>query len=96
MASTSPKQSEFRSAKFAFSDSSSIYHLLYLDNKHTLCGFKVESSDGDLPVKTELHVVEISPSNHKLCKHCSEMAERRLKASVDQAEDQNRTLKSSD
>ena len=86
MASTAPKQAEFRSPKFAFSDSSRIYHLLYLDNKHTLCGFRVESSDANLPVKTEFHVVEIAPSNHKLCKHCSEMDERRLKASVDQTE----------
>lgn len=67
----------FRSSMYAMSGSSSIYHLLYPDHAYTLCGFKVEKHDPQLPAKASLHVVEFVPPNRELCKQCDKMKRRR-------------------
>jgi hypothetical protein len=64
-------------AMYAISGSSSVYHLLYPDQDYTLCGFRAEKSDLQIPSKAGLHVVEFVPPNRELCKQCDKMNNRR-------------------
>ena len=62
---------------YAISGSGSIYHLLYPDHDYTLCGFRAEKHDAEIPAKARLHVVEVVPPNRVLCKQCDKMNNRR-------------------
>ncbi len=62
---------------YAISGAGSIYHLLYPDHDHTLCGFRAEKYDAEIPAKATLHVVEVVPPNRELCKQCDKMNNRR-------------------
>ena len=62
---------------YAISGSSSVYHLLYPDQDYTLCGFRAEKNDAQIPAKATLHVVEFVPPNRELCKQCDKMNNRR-------------------
>jgi hypothetical protein len=62
---------------YAISGSGSIYHLLYPDHDYTLCGFRAEKYDAEIPAKATLHVVEVVPPNRVLCKQCDKMNNRR-------------------
>jgi hypothetical protein len=62
---------------YAISGLSSIYHLLYPDQDYTLCGFRAEKHDAEIPAKATLHVVEFVPPNRELCKQCDKMNNRR-------------------
>jgi hypothetical protein len=62
---------------YAISGSSSVYHLLYPDQDYTLCGFRAEKHDAEIPAKATLHVVEVVPPNRELCKQCDKMNNRR-------------------
>jgi hypothetical protein len=62
---------------YAISGSSSVYHLLYPDQDYTLCGFRAEKHDAQIPAKAALHVVEFVPPNRELCKQCDKMNNRR-------------------
>jgi hypothetical protein len=65
------------SSRYAISGSSRVYHLLYPDQDYTLCGFRAEKHDGQIPAKVALHVVESVPPNRELCKQCDKMNNRR-------------------
>ena len=62
---------------YAISGSGSVYHLLYPDQDYTLCGFRAEKHDAQIPAKATLHVVESVPPNRELCKQCDKMNNRR-------------------
>ena len=62
---------------YAISGSSSVYHLLYPDQDYTLCGFRADKTDAQIPAKATLHVVEFVPPNRELCKQCDKMNNRR-------------------
>jgi hypothetical protein len=65
------------SSMYAISGSSSVYHLLYPDEDYTLCGFRAEKHDAQIPSKAALHVVESVPPDRELCKQCDKMNNRR-------------------
>jgi hypothetical protein len=62
---------------YAISGPSSVYHLLYPDRDYTLCGFKAERSDAQIPAKAKLHIVQVVPPDRELCKQCVKMNSRR-------------------
>ncbi|HBB94708.1 MAG TPA: hypothetical protein DC054_04900 [Blastocatellia bacterium] len=62
---------------YAISGSGSVYHLLYPDHDYTLCGFRAEKHDAEIPAKATLHIVELVPPNRELCKQCDKMNNRR-------------------
>src|ERR1700737_4999535 len=62
---------------YVISRLSGIYHLLYPDQDFTLCGFRVEKHDPEIPAKAALHAVESVTSNRELCKQCDKMNNRR-------------------
>ena len=65
------------SPMYVISRLSGIYHLLYPDQDFTLCGFRVEKHDPEIPAKAALHAVESVTSNRELCKQCDKMNNRR-------------------
>ena len=62
---------------YAMSKLSSIYHRLYPDQSYTLCGFRVEKSDAQIPKKGLLTIVDSFPHGRRLCKQCAKMSNRR-------------------
>jgi len=66
-----------RFSMYAISGSSSLYHLLYPDQDFTLCGFRAEKNDPQIPSKAGLHVVKLVPADRELCKQCDKMNTRR-------------------
>jgi hypothetical protein len=62
---------------YAICGSGRVYHLLYPNQDYTLCGFRAEKRDVQIPAKATLHVVGFVPPHRELCKQCDKMNNRR-------------------
>jgi hypothetical protein len=66
-----------RRGMYAMSKTGSVYHLLYFDKNHTLCGFNVAHIDAEFTGEVGLHIVNSIPIGRRLCQQCDKMSNRR-------------------